>query len=285
MISWQLLTFISIITLSFSRLLQKVLLSEDKSDPIAYSIIFQFVVGFIVLIFAIVHGFSLAGYEPYIGNIILMGFLYAIFGYCLFFAFKLSEASSVALYFSTTVIWGSIASFLILGEALTGNKILGIIIIFAALIILNFNKKLQRPKKGEVYALAAAVFLGLAFTNDAYILGTSRDLSSYVALSFFLPTFLTAIAFPKSTLNIKEFLTKKTLPKILVLGVLYSISVLTIFSAYQNGGEASIISPLSQISTVLTVLLAIIFLKEKDNLNKKVLAAILAVAGAIIISL
>ncbi|MEP7103673.1 MAG: DMT family transporter [Candidatus Dojkabacteria bacterium] len=283
--SWQLLTFISIVSLSFSRLLQKILLSEDKSDPIAYSIIFQFIVGIIVFIFALLRGFNLSGYEPYIGNFIIMGFLYAAFGYCLFFAFKLSDASSVALYFSTNVIWTSIASVVILGENLTVNELVGIVIIFAALIILNFNKKLQKPSKGEIYALLAAIFLGIAFANDAYIIGSNRDVPSYLTISFLLPTLITALVFPKNALNIKSFLNRNVLPKIILLGALYSIAAVAIFSAYQYGGDASIISPLNQTSIILTVIMAIFILKEKQNLNKKIIASILAVIGAIIIGI
>jgi uncharacterized membrane protein len=63
----------------------------------------------------------------------------------------------------------------------------------------------------------------------------------------------------------------------------YSIQAVTYYLAYQSGALLSQLSPVTKLSTVVTVLLGIIFLKERDNLPRKIIATILATAGGILL--
>jgi len=62
---WQLLTAISVVTLSISVLLQRLLLHKDKSDPYAYVVVFQGLVAFLIAVYALVHGFQMPGLQFY----------------------------------------------------------------------------------------------------------------------------------------------------------------------------------------------------------------------------
>lgn len=59
--SWQLYTAISVVGLSISIILQRILLHKHKTDPVAYSVLFQLFVAVILLAIAIVAGFTLEG--------------------------------------------------------------------------------------------------------------------------------------------------------------------------------------------------------------------------------
>jgi len=52
-----------------------------------------------------------------------------------------------------------------------------------------------------------------------------------------------------------------------VVGVFYEISAITIFLAYQVGKNATQIAPLNQPVTIITVVLSVICLKEKTDLQ------------------
>lgn len=80
----------------------------------------------------------------------------------------------------------------------------------------------------------------------------------------------------------KPFLNKGTLSRLLLLGTLFSVSAVTLLTAYQYG-KASIIAPLQQTSLITTILLAVIFLNEKTRLWQKSLAATVCFLGVLLI--
>lgn len=75
--SWQLLTAIGVITFSISVLLRRILLYRDKSDPIAYVIVFQSLVGLVTGVYAFIHGFQMPDLSEHWFAILLTIFLFA----------------------------------------------------------------------------------------------------------------------------------------------------------------------------------------------------------------
>jgi uncharacterized membrane protein len=55
------------------------------------------------------------------------------------------------------------------------------------------------------------------------------------------------------------------------------------FTAYQVGRNALQIGPLGATTTIFTVILALLILKEKDNVAQKIIGAITAVVGTILL--
>ena len=77
---------------------------------------------------------------------------------------------------------------------------------------------------------------------------------------------------------------KGALLKMFLLCAVYSIATLADYYALSSGGNASQVSPTLQTSIILTVILAAIFLGEKNDLAKKLLAAMIAMIGIILLS-
>jgi len=100
---WQPLVLISVLSYSVSVLLERVLLKNEKSDPIAYSVVFQLVVGLIVLAYALIKGFSVPNLYPILPNLILMTFLYGVGNILIFNSLKVGEASEFTIVFATGV--------------------------------------------------------------------------------------------------------------------------------------------------------------------------------------
>jgi uncharacterized membrane protein len=73
--------------------------------------------------------------------------------------------------------------------------------------------------------------------------------------------------------------------KILVISsaIFYTVAVLTVYGAYQIGRNAAQISSLTQTSTILIVILAAVFLNEKDRLPRKFIAAVLSIIGVVLL--
>lgn len=278
---WQVLVVISVLTYSVSVLLQKILLKEKKVDSVAFSIIFQLLVGSLILIFALIRGFSTPNLVPLLPNLVLMVALYGAGNIFIFKALKAIEASEFAIVFSTRPLWTVLAAIVFLGESFSLKQFLGFVGILVGIVLVSWQKEFKITR-GTLLSLIAALFLGLAFANDAYIV-RDFDVPSYLSLAFILPALAAWVALPTSTTGIKAILTKRLLPKLGLLGIFYAIAAITIFLAYQIGRNAAQISVLNQTSTIVTVVLAIVFLREKSRLARKFLAAMLSFLGVVLV--
>ena len=89
--------------------------------------------------------------------------------------------------------------------------------------------------------------------------------------------------YPKSLMKMKSLLLPGILLKMCVLCFIYAMAMICINFALQIGKNAAQISALGQIVTVLTVVLSIIILNETSRLWKKILGAIMAFIGVILI--
>ena len=282
MLSWQILLAISVVTYSVSVILQKAILKNKKSDPVAYSIVFQIVTGLIIGIYALINGFKTPDLIPLIPNLIVMVLLYGIGNILIFKALKVADASSFTIMFSSRAIWMILGAVIFLKESFSGQQLLGTLLIILSVILVSWKSGGLRMGKGVVFSLLGALAFGLAFTNDAYILN-NFDVPSYLTFSFLLPPLLIWAVYPKSTAKMKPLFERGTFIKLLILGVIYAVSSISIFLAYQVGKNASQIAPLNQVSTILTVLLSMIFLKETDNKVIKILGAIISFVGVVLV--
>jgi drug/metabolite transporter (DMT)-like permease len=281
MLNWQLLVFISVVTNSVSVLLQKIILKDDKTDSVAFSIVFQIFTGLLILIYSLVRGFSVPDLIPLLPNLVLMTILYGAGNIFIFKALKTSEASQFTIIFATRTIWSIVAAIIFLGEGFTIKQLIGTGLILSSIVLVAWKDKL-RLGKGSLLSLGAAAFFGLAFANDALIV-RNFDVPSYMAIAFIVPALAVWAIFPQSTEKMKPMFNKEFLKKLGILGVFYAISALTIFFAYQIGRNAVQIAPLNQTSMILTVILAIIFLKEKSQLTRKLVGVILSFIGILLL--
>jgi len=281
MLSWQILVAVSVVTNSVSVLLQKVMLKDDKTDSVAFSIVFQIFTGLLILIYSLIRGFSVPDLVPLFPNLILMTVLYGAGNIFIFKALKTSEASQFTIIFATRTIWSITAAVLFLGEVFTTKQLLGIMLILSSILLVTWKDKLSLGK-GTLFSLSAATFFGLAFANDAFIV-RNFDVPSYMAIAFIIPALAVWALFPQSTIKMKPMLEKEFLKKLGILGIFYAVSALTIFFAYQIGRNAAQIAPLNQTSMILTVMLAIVFLKERSNLGRKLLGLALSFIGILLL--
>ncbi len=282
--SWFVLAILSSIFIAVSRIFQGLALKTRGSDEKVFAFAFQFLVGIILLILAIINGLNYSGYENYIPNILLMIVLYSIAGLGIAYAFKRGKVSDVLILTSSTTIWAFIFSLIILNEEITIFKLISLFLIFISLVLINLDGKRLKIDKVGLVTLFSSLLIGLAFVNDTYVLG-DRDLLSYISLTFIFPSLMILIAFPKTIIKLKAFRSSNLLLLLLLTSITFGLGMISQFSSYQMGGDASSISPITSSSTILAVILAIIFFKERDNLKLKSIAIMLTAIGLILFSL
>lgn len=280
--SWQFLIGVCIVCISFGSILQKLLLKDEDSDPVAYSIVFQFLVAILIGVYTFFVGFHMPNLSIFWPNIILMTVLYAIGNVFCFKSVQLIEASEFTVLYTTRSLWSIFVAALFLGEHFLPIQFIGTFLIFFSVILVNFKEKKFVFNKGLLFAILGAAAIGIAFINDAYIV-RNADIGSYETIAFFLPAFLLLLLYPKSVKHVKKFFHFSTFLKMLTFSFLYAIGAFTLYGAYRVSYSASMLSAISQLITIVTVLLAIIFLKETSEMLKKIVAAIIAFAGVVLI--
>lgn len=281
--SWQILVALSVVLYSVSVLLQRVILKESNSKPIAYSIFYQFLIGIFMAVIALFFGgIHLPNLRPLIFNLILMALFYGFSNIFIFKSLKQTEASKFTIIFSTRAFFTIFASSLLLKEFLTTKQFIGVSFIFLGVILVNLKSRKFSLGRGEFFALLGAICFGLANSNDRYLL-KHFELYSYMAVCFIVPSLVMSCIYHRELEHIKLFLSKKVLKKVLLLCIFYGSAALTFFAALQIGSNSSQIASINLSSVIITVLLSIIFLKEREIISKKLIAAIVSFIGLLLL--
>lgn len=279
---WIYFVLISIITNSGTALLQRVLMKNDKGHAVAYSSVFQLLGGLLILAVAFINGFKMPPISDYPLNFALMVLLYTGSMFFQFKAFQTIEASDATILGTTSSIWTIIMAILFLRETIGFNQFLGAILIFLAVFLVAFKKKAFQFNQGAVYIFLFAACNGFGLVNDAFILNYS-EIFSYTALTWLLPGFTRLIIWPKAIYHLKPLFQSEQFKKMLLLVFFSAISSVTFYLAYKSGGHISILSSIFSSKIILTVVLAALFLNERDRLFKKLVSAAIAIAGILLI--
>jgi len=280
--NWFLLSIISVITLAVSNLLQRVLMKDEKSNVVAYSLAFQLTCAVLIGVFAFARGFVMPPIQELWLNFVLITVLYAAGTLFLFRALQNIEASEATIITSSRALWTIVVALIFLGESFDFLKTLGVVLVLGSVVLVSLKREAVRFNKGIFYALSSAFCYGVAFATDTFILRQS-DALSYTTLAFLFPGLFILAIRPKILAQMKPLLSTSILSKMVLLGLFYSTSAITIYLAYQQGGAASQLAPINQSVAILTVLLAVIFLGERNQLWQKFTGAIMATAGILLL--
>lgn len=280
--SWQLLTAISVLSLSVSVLLQRVLIHKDKTNPYAYAVVFQLIVGILLMLFAAIYGFKL----PNIQNLLLPAIISIIFygaGHIVYAkTLQKVEASAFSVLFASQAIWIMLLGILFFNESLTILQVVGTALIFISIILPVKRFRTIFADKGTLLGLATGLMFGIAITAWSYV-GRHTDTLSWAAISFVGTSLVAFLIQPKSLQHMKPLFQPEVLRRLLLLGVFYAIGSLTMLFAYKVG-TLTIVSPLRQTSIIITVLLALLLLpQERNRIERKITAAIICAAGVVLI--
>lgn len=281
--SWQILLGISILATVSYTILQKILMKDEKADAIVFTIVSQIIPGVLIFLYAIcTSGFHMPNLLAYLPNTIIMIFSYAFASLLMFKALGLIDASEFTVLFVTRAFWTVSIAVVFLHEFFSFFHIIGSVLILLSIILVSWKKKKFSLGKGEVFALITAFFMGVGLGNDGY-LSVKFDTLSYLVLAFILPGIALMCIYPKKIKEFSLFLQPGLAVKMLVLCICFAVSAVTYFLAFKIGRNVGQAAILNQISTILTVLFSALLLKETKNLNKKILGAILAFLGVILL--
>lgn len=280
--SWQILLTISILSYSFSTLMQRILMKNSKNDPIAYAIFTQILSGIFFAVFAFFNGFHMPNFLPVLPNFFLMIIAFALLNVCIFTAFRTIEASEFTILFLTYGIWSGILAVLFLKETFTLAQVGGTLLICLGVVLVTRKAKHFLFNKGALLTLAAGFLGAVGFINNDFMV-KNFDVPSFLVFSYTLPGIAIGFFYPRSVKHIKSFLKPNKLLSLTILSFFYATTGIATFLAYKAGNNAGQIGIIGQTSTIVIVLLSVIFLKETSSLWKKFLGAILGFLGVLLL--
>lgn len=281
--TWWMFLSVSVFLTSLNGLWHKSLMRGDHSDPQAQTVVFLGIGGLFAIAIALLRG----TFQPVfpinlLGNLLIVGFFSTIAYVLSYRAYQLIGAAEVAIFLATGSLWRVIGATLFLHEKLTPSHIAGTIAILFGVAVALYNERKFKLNKGTLLVLAAAFFSAFSDISGYRVLQT-MDASSYQLYAQFLPVILILLFNPKTIKKVSYYLTKDRGTKMIFLSMGDVLGMLALFLAYQAGGKASVISPLSSTRIILTVLLAALFLKEREQLKNKLLGATITVVGIMLL--
>ena len=277
--NWLYLALGSVIFFATLNILQKVI-AEDSSNPRASALLFNSVAAIYSILIFLLSGsyksFSFQkGVDAYI-FLLIASFCYGMFERERFVAAKYLDASVFTTVSNLSVLVAFIGSLFLYSESLTFDKIVGGTLIIVALLIISIeNKEKTISKKGLLIAVGISIMLGLGWMLDK--LGTSYfEPSLYNIFLWTIPILF--IWFPRIKTSDLKIEIKNSFWKIAILSGLNVAGYLMQLNALQLT-EATKVIPIVQTSSILTVVLGIFVLKEKNNMVKKIIAGLMAIIG------
>ncbi len=280
--TWQLLLLISILAASLKGILFRSLMRQDASDPWAQSIAFLAVSGTLSLLIALVKGFQFPDFPRLLPNFALMIFLLTLAPVLTFRAFKLTGAAETVIFLQSQILWVVLGSYIFLGEAVVLGKMIGSFLMLLGLTFISLKKRKIIIGKGKVLAVGAGFLYGLSNVNGFYIL-RSLNAFSFEAFANYLPLLTIMLLQPTSLRKLNFYRSSANAVNLFVTASLGTVATISLCLAYQVGRNASQISPLSATSLMVTVIFAAIFLKEKENLFRKIIGSAIIIGGIILI--
>jgi len=283
-LGWFPLLLIYIGTNTISKIVQKLALRNDEVDSTAFTALFMFTVGVIstpfLLFEQVVFSLDIRAWAAVLSSGILYSACMALF----FHALKLIEISQVETVATTRSIWAMFLGVIFFQEALSLSKFIGVLLVFFGLAVIYWEKgKFQGFRKPHLYTLAYAFLISCAYALDKYAL-YYFSVVMYQVIIYIIPSFIIVIFRPGTIKKIQPLVkAQKSTWLILLCCCFQMVSTLALYRAYQVGGEYSVVGPLTQLTTVLTIIIGIIFLKERWQLKRKIIGISLAIIGVVFI--
>lgn len=285
MINWFVLTLIGLFCVALADVSQKITL---KSKSPLSSITNNFLVWNFIGLISLAYFLILKLPVPEISvdlliKLIPLAILYFLGGSFYYQSFKSNSVSISAVLATISSVITTVLGILIFSESTNTLKFVGSLIVFTAIIIVNYQKKLHFDKY-NLYALLGGLFYGLAYTADKYfVISTSPD---YYQILLCFSVGMASFAFrPKQIISELNLFQKKLIPSIISATFFFFLYQKFLFWAISIGGEVGRIDVLNNTTVFVIIFIEVLFLKERNNLPKKLISATVAFVGTIILAL
>lgn len=277
---WLLFVFMYIVLAVAFTQFYKIVTKTSKSDG-TLTVLLQFLTGISALLLCPFFNFSFpTDWKVYL----LLGIA------CIFYAISDRmnttvrsgiEASTFSIIKQLSTVFMILAGLLFFKEQFVWKKIIGAGLIIFSNILIFYKKGSQKLDKYVLLGILSNIAFSIALFLDVNI-SDNFNLAFYVALTLFVPALFITIAERIKFSNIKKEFQNGNKKAILITSLCWGTMIVVQLRAYQLGDVTSV-APLCALTVIGNVIVGYLFLKERNNLLKKIIAAILIIISVFLI--
>lgn len=193
------------------------------------------------------------------------------------------EASTFSMLKQLSTTFMIFAGLIFFKEEFILTKFIGAMLIIFSNILIFYKKGKFEFNKYILLGILANISFTIALFLDVNI-SDNFNLPFYVALTLIIPALLIMIFERIKPSEIKDEFMNGNKKAILVTAITWGTSIIVQLRAYQLG-NVTVIAPLCALTVILNVIVGYLFLKERDCLLRKIIAAILIMISVILIKI
>ena len=193
------------------------------------------------------------------------------------------EASTFSVIRQLSTAFMIFAGFIFFKEPFIISKFVGAILIILSNILVFYKKGTAKIDKYVVLGILANLFFTIALFLDVNI-SNNFNLAFYVAITLGIPSILILIFEKIKISDLKTEFRNGNKKMMIITAISWSTSIMATLKAYELG-PASVVAPLCALAVILNVLFGYIFLKERKDVKKKVLASLFIILGVLLIQI
>lgn len=191
------------------------------------------------------------------------------------------EASTFSIMKQLSTVFMTFSGFLFFKEPFIISKFIGAILIIFSNIIIFYKKGEGKLNKYVGLGIISNICYTIALFLDVNY-SENFNLPFYVMLTLGIPAILILIIERIKISDLKEEFSKENRLPILITSITWSFCIVAQLRAYQLG-SVSVVAPLCSLIVIINVIVGYLYLKEKDNLLRKIISALLIILGIILI--
>ncbi len=252
---------------------------KDNDDPIIYAWYLE-TLKFLIFITIAIFDWKLTLNTKSVIIFILLGLTEWLAVYFFVKMHSFSHLSISSIISRTRLIWVAVIAFFVLGENLKISEYFGILILFTGLSFVIAPRKFFIDK-GAMYASIGAFITAL--NNVILKMALPYGSNSVLNAIMILPVILIFPLFIKN-FGIKLHAMKQTNWSLKTFAPFLNAIALYLFIIALRIGEASKVNAIYQGMLIFSVLAGIIFLKERENIGKKLIGTGVTIIGVLLLT-
>jgi uncharacterized membrane protein len=275
---WVFIAFVSGLLSNTSNFLHRFLLKDDR-DPALYTWFLQIVRLAVAIIF-LAFNFYLVFSLKTLFLLVVLGIVEALSMYIYMKQHAFASLSISTIISRTRLIWTALFAFIFLGEQLSVMTYAGIAVLFLGLSVGTAPHKIM-VDRGMKYAYLSAIFISVL--NNLFKTASAVASAPVIVAAMAIPTIIGyPIIMKKSRQRIKAFFQAKILHK--TIAALANVGSLFFLLWAISLGPVSVVNAIYQGTMIFAILAGIIFLKERDDIAKKLIGTAIALVGVMLLS-
>ena len=193
------------------------------------------------------------------------------------------EASTYSMIKQLSTTFMIFAGLIFFKEEFILTKFIGAMLIIFSNVIIFYQKGKFKMNKYITLGIISNLVYTVALFLDVNI-SDNFNLPFYVMITLIVPALLILIFERIKPKEIKTEFMNGNKKAIIITALTWGTMIVMQLRAYQLG-NVTIIAPLCALTVILNVIVGYLFLKERDNLIKKIIVAILIIISVILIKI